>query len=147
MKNMMNKIIKGKTFCDYLEDHGIHYEWCIKHKEVSGCEESANYYEHYKYYIGDDYCICKNLLLKERKGQRRTFLVIIPMEKKIDLKALKEKYNTSKLEFVKEEEMKELLNTTPGNVSIFNLIYDKDKKVNLVIDQDIFTNTLLAFHP
>ena len=143
----MRKIIRGRTFCDYLEKHDIHYEWCIKHKEVLGCEESLNYYEHYKCYIGDDYCVCKNLLLQERKGAKRTFLIIVPSEKQVDLKELREQYNTSKLEFVQEERMYELLKTTPGNVSIFNLIYDKEKKVNLVLDSDLFNSSLLAFHP
>ena len=143
----MKKIIKGRTFCDYLEKHDVHYEWCIKHKEVLGCDESSYYYEHYKCYIGDDYCICKNLLLQERKGEKRTFLVVVPSEKQVDLKGLKEQYKTSKLEFVKEEKMQKLLNTAPGNVSIFNLIYDKEKEVNLILDSDLFNSSLLAFHP
>ena len=56
-------------------------------------------------------------------------------------------FNTSKLEFVKESVMEQVLHTTPGNVSIFNLIYDKEQKINLILDQDIFDSTLLAFHP
>ena len=135
MEEKMKKIMKGKEFCDYLESQGINYEWCIKHKEVLGCDESSLYYEHYKYYIGDDYCICKNLFLQERKGDKRLFLLIVPNDKNVDLKE------------VKESVMEQLLHTTPGNVSIFNLIYDKEQKINLILDQDIFDSTLLAFHP
>ena len=90
---------------------------------------------------------CKNLFLKERKGEKRTFLVIVPMEKQVDLKELKERLGTSKLEFASSAKMQDLLQTTPGNVSIFNLIFDKDKKVNIVLDQDLFDSKLLAFHP
>ena len=147
MEEKMKKIMKGKEFCDYLESQGINYEWCIKHKEVLGCDESSLYYEHYKYYIGDDYCICKNLFLQERKGDKRLFLLIVPNDKKVDLKEVKERFNTSKLEFVKESVMEQLLHTTPGNISIFNLIYDKEQKINLILDQDIFDSSLLAFHP
>lgn len=147
MDDRKRRMIVGKSFCEYLEEHGIHYDYCIKHKEVLGCNESANYYDGCKYFIGDDYCVCKNLFLKERKGEKRLFLVIVPMEKKIDLKELKEKLGTSKLEFASSENMKDLLQTTPGNVSLFNLIFDTDKKVNVILDQDLFANKLLAFHP
>lgn len=147
MDERKRKIIVGRSFCEYLEEHDIHYDYCIKHKEVLGCDESANYYDRYKYFIGDAYCICKNLFLKERKGEKRTFLVIVPMEKQVDLKELKERLGTSKLEFASSEKMQDLLQTTPGNVSIFNLIFDQDKKVNVVLDQDLFDSELLAFHP
>ena len=43
--------------------------------------------------------------------------------------------------------MKDLLNTEPGNVSLFNIMYDKEKQVNLIIDEDLLTGKSLAFHP
>lgn len=143
----MKKIIKGIYMCDYLDNHGISYEWCIKHPEVRGCDESARYYSRYQYLIGDNYCIGKHLLLQERKGEKRVFLFIVPSDKQVDLKEVRERLQTSKLEFVKEDKMEELLYTTPGNVSIFNLIYDSSKKVNLVLDQDLLNTDLVAFHP
>ena len=73
--------------------------------------------------------------------------MIVPAFKKIDLKNLQEKLNTKKLEFVKQEEMYELLQAVPGNLSVFNLIYDKQQQVELVLDNEIFDKELVAFHP
>ncbi len=147
MSEELKEIEKGKTMCEYLSSHGISYEWCIKHKKVSGCFESEVYYKRFSDYIGDDYCIGKNLLVQERKGEKRVFLVIVPSTKKVDLNNLREVLNAKKLEFVKEDKMEEILHTKPGNVSIFNLIYDKENMVNLIIDDDILESNLVAFHP
>ena len=143
----MEKIEKAKSFCKYLEDRKINYDVCIKHKEVLGCDDSAKYYERFSDYLPYDYTICKNLLVRERKGEKRTFLLITDSRKQLDMSGLKEELDCKKLEFVKEEEMQELLNTTPGNISLFNMIYDKNKKVNLVIDEELFYSQSLAFHP
>ena len=83
-----------------------------------------------------EYVICKNLLVRERKGERRKFLLVTDSRKQLDLKALKDTLGCSKLEFVQEEEMKRLIHTTPGNVSLFNMMYDKDKQVNYLETED-----------
>lgn len=138
---------KAKRFCSYLESNGINYEIVIKHKEVLGCDESEKYYERFSSYLDYGYSICKNLFLRERKGLKRHFLVITDSRKQIDLKELKEILDSKKLEFVPEDEMEELIHTYPGNVSLFNMIYDKDKKVDLIMDKELLGNSLLVFHP
>ena len=57
----MEQIIKAKTFCCYLEEHGVHYDRCIKHRKVNGCDESSLYYKRFQEYLQDEYVICKNL--------------------------------------------------------------------------------------
>ena len=143
------KIMIAKEFIQSLTQKGIHYNYCIKHKEVISCDESRKYYQRFSYYIGEksDYCICKNLLLRERKGKRRKFLIILSDTKQLDLSTLKEQLHASKLEFLPQDEMKSLLNTTPGNVSLFSLTYDKEKQFEVLIDQDLLQEKQLAFHP
>lgn len=147
MIDEMKEIEKGKVMCEYLFTHGIKYEWCIRHKKVLGCDESEKYYQRFKEYIGNDYCIGKNLLVQERKGERRLFLIIVPATKKVDLKSISAELNIKKLEFVKEEKMRQILHTTPGNVSVFNLIYDVQEEVQLILDEELLTSRLVAFHP
>lgn len=125
----------------------IPYAWCIKHPEVIGCSESRSYYQRYQEYLGDDYSICKHLLVHERKGEKRTFLIIVDDEKSVDLKSLREQLQCSKLEFVSSEELDELLHTVPGNVSLFHMKFDVEHKVSLVIDSELIDKSLLAFHP
>lgn len=45
--------------------------------------------------------------------------------------------------------MEKVLHTKHGNVnvSIFNLIYDQKRQVNLVLDAEILHSSLIAFHP
>lgn len=146
-ESKMQKIRKAQDFCQELSDKDISYSWCIKHPEVLGCDESKKYYQRYHAYLGDDYSVCKHLFLQERKGQKRKFLVIVDDEKSVDLKDLKEKIGSSKLEFAPKEELCKSLNTIPGNVSLFHIQFDKEKKVELILDQELFEKQLLAFHP
>lgn len=113
---------------------------------VVGCAESKEYYKRFESYIGHEYKICKNLLVRERKGKKRLFLIIVDESKKVDLRKLKEEYLLSKLEFVDEDTMFDLIKTRPGNVSVFNIIDDYQKRINIIIDEEL-TDSLLAFHP
>jgi len=143
----LKKIIKAKVFCQDLKEKGIDYSFFIRHPEVLGCDESRKYYQYYFDYIGEDYGVGKHLFIQERKGQKRKYLVIVDDSKTVDLKVLKEKLESSKLEFVKEDMMLDLLDTTPGNVSLFNIQFDKNEEVQLIIDQELLEKELIAFHP
>lgn len=147
MQQKIKKVKIGQNFCQELESKGISYSWCIRHPEVLGCDESRGYYQRYQEYLGDDYSICKHLLVHERKGQKRAFLIIVDDEKSVDLRELKEQLECSKLEFVSSEEMQEVLHTVPGNVSLFHMKFDTNHKVNLIIDKELLDKSLLAFHP
>lgn len=146
-KRKMQKIQRARKFCNYLEENNINYNICIKHKEVLGCSDSENYYRRFLDYLGDEYVICKNLLIQERKGDKRKFLLIIDSKKQLDFKELREVLDCRKLEFVSDNDLKELLDTTPGNISLFNIMYDSSNQVNLIIDKDLLDARLLAFHP
>lgn len=130
-------------FCDTLERKGIQYDYCIRHKEATGCVD----YSRWNDYLGDDYAVGKHLLVQERKGEKKKYLVITDSSKQVDLKALKEELDCRKLEFVSPSDMESLINATPGNVSIFNLIYDENKEIELIIDEDLLEADEIAFHP
>lgn len=147
MEEKWKKCQMGQQFCEYLKEKEISYTWCIRHPEVLGCRESRDYYQRYQEYLGDDYSICKHLLVHERKGEKRVFLIIVDDSKNVDLTKLKEQLDCSKLEFVNSEEMQDLLHTVPGNVSLFNMEFDSQCKVNLIMDQELLDRKLLAFHP
>lgn len=141
------KIKEARSFCEYLEEEKIEYQYCIKHPEVLGCDESKRYYQRFRDYIGESYGICKHLVLRERKGEKRYFLIVTDENKSVDLKKLKERLDCGKLEFASKEELETFLKTYPGNVSIFHLLYETEQKVNLVLDQELLEYPSLAFHP
>ena len=134
---------KAIMFCNTLERKGIQYDYCIRHKEATGCVD----YSRWNDYLGDDYAVGKHLLVQERKGEKKKYLLIIDSSKQVDLKALKEELDCRKLEFVSPSDMENLINATPGNVSIFNLIYDENKEIKLIIDEDLIEADEIAFHP
>lgn len=139
-------IQKAKFLFEKLSTFSVEYEICIKHKVTTSCEESLRHYKRFERYLGSDYSVCKHLLLKEKK-EDRVFLVIIDMNKIVDIKKLREILECKKLEFISIEEMSFLLKTTPGNISIFNLINEKNQKIELLFDQELLKFSLLAFHP
>lgn len=143
----LGRIKIGQDFCQELIEKGIPYAWCIKHKEVLGCEESKTYYQRYQEYLGNDYAIGKHLLVRERKREKRIFLIIVEDEKQVDLRGVREQLECGKLEFCSNEELSELLHTVPGNVSLFHLKYDTNSKISLIIDSGLLNKSLIAFHP
>jgi Ala-tRNA(Pro) deacylase len=89
----------------------------------------------------------KNLLFKTRNLKKELFLIILPREKRFDTKAFRNKYNITKIEMVNSDELKEFLNTSNGEVSIIDLIFDKDNRIKLYIDKEVLDEEFFRFHP
>lgn len=90
---------------------------------------------------------CKNLLLKDRKGQ--FYLVVCPEDKDIHLKCLKQELKAHRnFSFASADDLHGLLGCGEGSVSPFGVIHDVTKKVLVVLDQALGETTeILNFHP
>ena len=88
----------------------------------------------------------KNLFLTDRRGKRH-FLVVVSDAKTVDLKSLSVVLETSALRFGSAERLQKYLSTTPGSVSILDLLNDPEQLVKLVIDDDIWQADALQCHP
>src|SRR3989344_166488 len=124
---------------NYLKEHKIEYI-VHEHQAVFTVEESK------KIKTKIQGGICKNLFLKERK-ERKYYLVVLPGEKRLNIKELRDKIQAKDLTFASSEELKEILNLTPGSVSILGLINDKEHEAELIIDKEINEAKKLNFHP
>ncbi len=122
----------------YLNKHHISFTE-FTHPAVFTCEEAEM---HCKHIPGIP---AKNLFLKERNS-KRFFLAIFPAKKVIRIADI-EKIVGCKLKFANEQDLQVLLGLTPGSVSPFGLINDVNKKVEVVIDQEIWNTTIVSFHP
>ena len=80
--------------------------------------------------------ICKNLFLCNRQ-KTDFYLLLMPGEKPFKTKFLSKQIGTARLSFADGEQMEEYLNITPGSLSLMGLIFDKEKKVHLVIDKEV----------
>ena len=93
-----------------------------------------------------DVRICKNLFLCNRQ-KTAFYLLIMPGDKPFKTKELSGQLGISRLSFADEEHMKEYLDLLPGSVSVLGLMNDKDKKVRLVIDEDVLKEEMFGCHP
>ena len=90
--------------------------------------------------------ICKNLFLRNR--QKTTFyLLLMPGDKKFLTKDLSAQLGISRLSFAEPEFMEQYRNLTPGSASVLGLIYDPDRDVNLLIDEDLLKDKYIGCHP
>ena len=90
--------------------------------------------------------ICKNLFLCNRQ-KTRFYLLIMPGDKPFKTKELSGQMGISRLSFADEAAMSELLDVHPGSVSVLGLMNDRDKLVQLVIDEDVLKEEYFGCHP
>jgi Ala-tRNA(Pro) deacylase len=88
----------------------------------------------------------KNLFLRDKKGLRH-FLVVVPDEKRVDLKALPKILETGHVSFGSPERLKKHLGVEPGSVSLLAIANDSDNAVEVVIDESLWTSEAFQFHP
>src|SRR3954452_18192877 len=111
-----------------------------EHPPVATVEEANRHWE------GIDATHCKNLFLRNQKGDRH-YLVVLVASKKADLKAVATQIGDGKLSFASPDRLMSHLGVTPGSVSPFGLINDRDHAVRVVLDRDFQSAARLAFHP
>lgn len=90
--------------------------------------------------------ICKNLFLCNRQ-KTSFYLLIMPGDKPFKTKELSGQMGVSRLSFGDESYMEQFLDLHPGSVSVLGLMNDKDKRVQLVIDEDVLKEDLFGCHP
>ena len=122
-----------------LSELGIPFER-HEHPPVPTVEEAE------RYWSGIDATHCKNLFLRNQKGDRH-YLVVLKHSKKADLRAVADQIGDGKLSFASPERLMKHLGLTPGSVSPFGLIHDRDHAVRVVLDRDLKSAERLSFHP
>lgn len=90
--------------------------------------------------------ICKNLFLCNRQ-QTQFYLLMMHGDKPFKTKFLSAQLGCARLSFADDGHMKELLHTIPGSVSALELLFDTDKRVQLVIDRDLMVDEYISGHP
>lgn len=87
----------------------------------------------------------KNLMLKGAKGE--LWLVCVPTDRRIDLKALAAHLGAKKFSFASAETLDAALGVAQGSVSPLALISDKAKVVNLALAADMLAQPRITCHP
>lgn len=134
-----NRLQKEIDTYDFLDSLGIEYDR-IDHEAaftMEVCEEIDKV-------LGGK--TCKNLFLCNRQ-KTNFYLLLMPGDKPFKTKDLSQQIGSSRLSFANEDDMQEILNLTPGSVTILGLMYDKEKKVKLLIDEEVFLDEYFGCHP
>ena len=111
-----------------------------EHPPVSTVEEAA------QYWAGIEATHWKNLFLRNQKGTKH-YLVIITHSKRADLRAVADQIGDGKLSFASPARLMTHLGLTPGSVSPFGLINDREHAVHVVIDRELKDAERVSFHP
>ena len=90
--------------------------------------------------------VCKNLFLRDAKGKNH-FLVTVPEERRVDLKALAEKIGSTKLSFASSERLSKYLGVEQGCVSPLGILNDESRSVTVVFDRDLPPSDAIGVHP
>lgn len=88
----------------------------------------------------------KQLLMKAKKKEIYV-LAIVMHDKQVDTQALAKDFGVQSFSFVSPEKLKEMLGVTPGSVTPFGLLHDKDHRINVVMDEDAANVGTFLFHP
>ena len=126
---------------DLLDKLGIAYQR-VDHEAtmtMEACEEVDRI-------LGNDTTICKNLFLCNRQ-ETNFYLLLMPGDKPFKTKDLSAQINSARLSFAKPEYMEKYLDITPGSVSVMGLMNDSEKKVQLLIDEDVMKEPYFGCHP
>ena len=89
---------------------------------------------------------CKNLLLTNRQ-KTAFYILLMPADKPFKTKDLSAAIGTSRLSFAEGKYMEELLDITPGSLSVLGLMNDIDRDVTLLIDGELLSDEYIGCHP
>ena len=98
------------------------------------------------HWVGIDAVHCKNLFLRNQKGDRHYLLVVVHT-KRVDLRGVATQIGDGKLSFASPERLVKYLGVTPGSVSPFGLIHDHERHVRVFLDRDLRRGERISFHP
>ena len=90
--------------------------------------------------------ICNNLFLANR--QRTQFcMMMIPSYKRFRSSDISKQAGRSRLHFAEPEYMEEIIDCTPGSASVMGLMNDREKRVQLLVDDDVLNAEYVGCHP
>lgn len=123
----------------FLKDNKIQYE-VTEHPAVYNMEEMDNLHLPYPY-------SAKNLFVRDDK-KANYYLITVKEEKRVNLKEFRKQNGTRNLSFASENDLMDILRLTPGSVTPFGLLNDKDLRVKFYIDEDLLSGDgMIGIHP
>lgn len=132
-------MIGQQKLYDLLAEMGIEFQY-VEHPPAPTIEIARQYWTSLE---GKH---CKNLFLRNHKGNKH-YLLVIDCDRDVDMHDLEHRLGQGKLSFASPERMMRCLGLKPGSVSPFGLINNEEHDVILFLDENLRDADRLAFHP
>ena len=132
-------MINAQQISQKLQEQGITFR-TISHLAVFTAEQADRYVRE------ENFVRTKNLFLTTNK-HNHYYLVLIEEHKRLDTKRFRQLIGTPRLTFASPAELQEKLGLTPGSVSPFGLLNNRDHDVQLFVDRDVATAATIGCHP
>ena len=125
---------------NYLDSIGVGYQ-LLRHVAVVTTEES-------RAVVHVDGCMsCKSLYVKDKKSDNY-YMVVLPFDKRANMRGLASYVGCAKFEFATEEKLYEDLQVHRGSVSPYAFLNEKPTyRAKLLIDKDVWNAEKVKFHP
>lgn len=126
---------------DYLQSLGVDYT-LLRHQAVVTTEESRQI-------VHVDNCAsCKSLYVKDKKSDNY-YMVVLPFDKRADMRGLAAYVGCAKFEFATEEKLFADLGVHRGSVSPYAFLNEDTTKyaAPLLIDRSVYNADNVKFHP
>ncbi|PID90492.1 MAG: prolyl-tRNA editing protein [Bacteroidetes bacterium] len=89
---------------------------------------------------------CKNLFLRNHKGNRH-YLLVLDGHNQANIRSLELMLGQGKLSFASEKRMEKYLGVKPGSVSPLGLVHDAEQHVYVYLDDSLRGAPAIGFHP
>lgn len=90
--------------------------------------------------------ICKSLFLCNRQ-KTQYYLLLLTGDKIFKTKFLSQQLGCARVSFAPEEDMRAMLDVTPGSATVLALQNDRGHRVRLIIDRPVLDAPMFACHP
>ena len=134
-----SRLPKEMAVYDLLDSLGVSYDR-VDHEPMSTMEDCRAIDQIL------DIEICKNLFLCNRQ-ETQFYLLMMPGSKLFRTKVLSAALGSSRLSFAPPSRMEELLNLTPGSVSVLGLMNDTQGRVKFLMDVEAAKPDYIGCHP
>lgn len=128
-----------KLVFESLADLGMDYT-IVEHPPARTTEEADRYIE------GLEGVRTKSMFLTNKK-KTVYYLLIMDDNKQLDMDQFRDLVGANRIRMASSESLMEKMHLPAGVVSIFGLLNNVDKDIQVYFDQAILTEEILTFHP
>ncbi|MCL1808678.1 MAG: prolyl-tRNA synthetase associated domain-containing protein [Clostridiales bacterium] len=130
---------QSKLVYDTLTGMQIQYS-VVEHPPAATTEEADKFIE------GMEGVRTKTLFLCNKKNTAY-YLLVMDGAKRLDIKKLEGLISDKKIRFCSPEQLMGKMGLTPGAVSLFGLLNNAEKDINVLLDREMLSERLISFHP